>query len=90
MIRMCLNAMIGSLVRTTLDEVGIVIRTNADDPLHPVIARVDEALETALGDIDTSEREASGAYRRHIRETLAPRTQLTLAVLGTDADRSRN
>jgi putative nucleotidyltransferase with HDIG domain len=63
---------IGSVVRTTLDEVGIVIRTNAADPLHPLIALVDEALENALGDVDTSERDASGGYRRHIRETVAP------------------
>jgi HD-GYP domain-containing protein (c-di-GMP phosphodiesterase class II) len=64
---------IGSLVRTTLDEVGVVIRTNAHDPLHPVIVVVDDALEAALGDVDTSLRDASGTYQRHIRETLAPR-----------------
>jgi len=65
---------IGSVVRTSLDEVGIVIRTNARDPLHPVMALLDEAMETALGEVDTSDRDVSGAYRRHIRETLLPDT----------------
>jgi putative nucleotidyltransferase with HDIG domain len=77
MVKALVNAItffpVGSLVRTTLDEVGVVIRTNSHDPLHPVLTHVDEALETALGEIDTSARDESGAYQRHIRETLAPR-----------------
>ena len=64
---------IGSVVRTSLDEVGIVIRINGDEPLHPVIALVDDTLETELGVVDTSERDGAGGYRRHIRETLTPR-----------------
>jgi len=78
---------IGSVVRTTLDEIGIVIRTNPGEPLHPVIALVDEAVETARGDVDTSERDASGAYRRHIRETVLPdatrSSELTRSVLAS-------
>jgi putative nucleotidyltransferase with HDIG domain len=64
---------IGSVVRTTLDEVGVVIRTNAHNPLHPVITIADEGLETALGEVDTSERDPAGVYRRHIVETLTRR-----------------
>ena len=78
---------IGSVVRTTRDEIGIVIRTNPGEPLHPVIALVDEAVETARGDVDTSERDASGAYRRHIRETVLPdatrSSELTRSVLAS-------
>lgn len=77
MVKALVNAItffpIGSVVRTSLDEVGIVIRINETDPLHPVVAQVDETLKTAMGDIDTSTRDASGAYQRHILETLAPR-----------------
>jgi putative nucleotidyltransferase with HDIG domain len=77
MVKALINAItffpVGSIVRTTLDEVGIVMRTNPHDPLHPVLQLVDESLETALSDVDTSARDASGTYRRHIRETLAPR-----------------
>jgi putative nucleotidyltransferase with HDIG domain len=61
---------IGSLVRTSRDEIGLVIRTAAGEPLHPVIALVDEKLQTPAGEIDTSERDASGTYCRHIVETL--------------------
>jgi putative nucleotidyltransferase with HDIG domain len=64
---------IGSLVRTSRDEIGLVIRTAAGEPLHPVISLVDETLQTPAGEIDTSERDPSGAYCRHVVETL-PRT----------------
>ena len=77
---------IGSVVRTSLDEVGIVIRTNAGDPLHPVIALVDEALETPLGEVDTSDRDESGGYRRHIRETLVPDAVRSSQLTGVSSD----
>src|SRR5919198_1211853 len=64
---------VGSIVRTSRGELAIVVRTNPSDPLHPVIQLVDESLETALGDVDTSVRDATGTYQRHIRETVAPR-----------------
>ena len=67
---------LGSLVRTTLDEVGVVVRTSADDPLHPVIAPVDGLNPSRVrpGEIDTRERGANGDYVRHIAETLRPVT----------------
>jgi putative nucleotidyltransferase with HDIG domain len=63
---------IGSLVRTSRDELGVVIRTNAGDPLHPVVALTDDRAETARGRVDTAERDASGSYERHILGTLKP------------------
>jgi putative nucleotidyltransferase with HDIG domain len=78
LVRAFLNAVtffpLGSLVRTTLDEVGIVVRTTSGDPLHPVIATVNESdpMLTPGLEIDTSQRDATGAYVRHIAETLRP------------------
>jgi putative nucleotidyltransferase with HDIG domain len=63
---------IGSVVRTNRDEIGVVIGTNADDPLHPVLALTDAALEHPRGRIDLGTRDASGSYERHIVETLRP------------------
>ena len=76
---------IGSLVRTSRDEVGLVIRTAAGEPLHPVISLIDETLQTPAGDIDTSERDTSGAYCRHIVETLSRRDSLNVAHFLTAA-----
>ena len=66
----------GSLVRTTLDEVAVVVRTTPDDPLHPVIVLTDglDASRTTGGEIDTAARDAQGAYVRHIAESLHPVT----------------
>ena len=63
---------IGSLVRTSRDELAIVIRTNPNDPLHPILQLVDEAVRSALGEVDTACRDAAGAYERHIVETVVP------------------
>ncbi len=65
---------LGSVVRTSLDEVGVVIRTTPGDPLHPVIATVGGAdpARTSGTEIDTSHRNGAGAYLRHIVETLRP------------------
>ena len=60
----------GSLVRTNKGELGVVIRTNPADPLHPILAPVDEGLNRLGGEIDTSARDNSGAYERTIVETL--------------------
>ncbi len=61
---------LGSVVRTSKDEVGAVVATSEREPLHPVI----ELMEPdALGErrrIDTSERDEAGDYVRHITETL--------------------
>jgi putative nucleotidyltransferase with HDIG domain len=64
---------IGSMVRTSRGEIGIVVRTNAVDPLHPVIGLMEEGSNRPRGEIDASARDASGAYERHIIETLMPR-----------------
>ncbi|MGE5360635.1 MAG: HD-GYP domain-containing protein [Bacteroidales bacterium] len=64
---------IGSLVRTSRDERAIVVRTNPTDPLHPVVVLVSENGDSPRPEIDTSARDASGAYERHILETLTPR-----------------
>jgi putative nucleotidyltransferase with HDIG domain len=64
---------LGSLVRTTRGELGVVVRTSPGDPLHPVIAAVDDALEAPRGEIDLSARDSSGGYERHILETVLPK-----------------
>jgi putative nucleotidyltransferase with HDIG domain len=61
---------IGSVVRTSHDEIGVVIRTSSSDPLHPVLRLVSEELEDRGEEVDTSMRDGSGAYLRHIAETL--------------------
>jgi len=63
---------IGSLVRTSGDELAVVVRTTPGDPLHPVVVPVDESLNRAGDEFDTSVRDGSGAYRRHVLETVRP------------------
>jgi len=63
---------LGSLVRTSRNEIGVVVGTTTADPLHPVLALVTESLDGPRGQIDTSTRDSSGAYERHIVETLRP------------------
>jgi putative nucleotidyltransferase with HDIG domain len=63
---------LGSVVRTDRGEVGVVVRTNAGDPLHPVLALADERLQAPRGRIDTSTRDGSGGYERHVLETVMP------------------
>ncbi len=67
---------IGSLVRTSRDETGVVIRTNPADPLHPVLALLDDGLAATIGEVDTSSRDESGGYERHIVETLKPSEEI--------------
>ena len=69
---------LGSLVRTDRDEVGVVIRTNATEPLHPVIALIGADNRRVSGEIDTSRRTVAGAYERHVAETLRPPQPLDL------------
>jgi len=68
---------IGSLVRTSRYETGVVVRTNPADPLHPVLELFDESL-AEVGEVDTASRDSLGAYERHILETLRPREDLDL------------
>ena len=63
---------LGSLVRTSRDEIGVVVGTSTGDPLHPVLTLVTEGLDGPRGQVDTSTRDSSGAYERHIVETLRP------------------
>lgn len=63
---------LGSLVRTSQEQLGVVIRTTPNDPLHPVIVPVDERLERIGGELDTSQRDEQGGYRCHVIETVRP------------------
>ena len=69
---------LGSVVRTDRDEIGVVVRTNAAEPLHPVIALMGADRERLPGEIDTSRRLLSGEYERHVIETLRPQEGLDL------------
>jgi hypothetical protein len=61
---------VGSLVRTNRNELGLVVQTNRREPLHPVLALVDEETYRPNGRVDTSERETSGGYARHITQSI--------------------
>ena len=63
---------IGSVVRTSRDEIGVVVETNPTNPLHPIVALLDPSLGRAVDRVDTSARDPSGAYERHVVETLTP------------------
>jgi putative nucleotidyltransferase with HDIG domain len=63
---------LGSVVRTNRDEIGVVVRTNAADPLHPVLTLADQQLQSPCDRVDTAARTAEGFYERHILETLRP------------------
>jgi hypothetical protein len=69
---------LGSVVRTDRDEIGVVVRTNATEPLHPVIALIGSEFERLPGEIDTSVRSYAGQYERHVVETLRPQEGLDL------------
>jgi putative nucleotidyltransferase with HDIG domain len=63
---------LGSMVRTTRDELAIVVGINPTDPLHPMLALVDSEGTGPGTQIDTSARDPKGAYHRHIVETVLP------------------
>lgn len=63
---------IGSVVRTSLDQLAVVVRTNQNDPLHPVVVPVDDALHRMGDEIDTAQRSDEGEYRCHVLETIRP------------------
>ncbi|HEY7292425.1 MAG TPA: HD domain-containing phosphohydrolase [Vicinamibacterales bacterium] len=60
----------GSLVRTSLGEFGVVVAVNGADPLHPTIDICGADFGAPERRIDTSARDSSGNYHRHIAETL--------------------
>jgi HD-GYP domain-containing protein (c-di-GMP phosphodiesterase class II) len=63
---------VGSAVRTSRGELGIVLRSTAGDPLHPVIQLLDGDWRTPLGVLDTSRRSDGDAYDCHVVETVVP------------------
>jgi hypothetical protein len=69
---------IGSVVRTSRDEMGVVVATDPSEPLHPVIALAGSDLARLPGVVDTSVRDSSGQYTRDIAETLQPPAGLDL------------
>jgi hypothetical protein len=58
-------------VRTSRDEIGVVVQTNHADPLHPVLTLVDKGQNPSVR-VDTRTRDGAGAYERHILETVRP------------------
>jgi putative nucleotidyltransferase with HDIG domain len=64
---------VGSMVRTDRDEIGIVSATVPGEPLHPVVTLMaPDRLPQPGGPIDTSARDSSGGYERHVVETVMP------------------
>jgi putative nucleotidyltransferase with HDIG domain len=63
---------IGSVVRTSRDEIGVVVETNPGNPLHPVLSLVDISFGGPTARVDTSARDAAGLHIRHIAETMPP------------------
>ncbi len=64
---------LGTIVRTSHNEIGLVVRASEQEPLHPTIRLIEDGelapVETVT---DTSLRDDSGQYLRHIEETLRP------------------
>ncbi len=71
---------IGSVVRTSLEEIAVVVEINAANPLHPIVALVDARTRAPDARIDTSARDAGGGYARHIVETVIPPDGLDLRL----------
>lgn len=69
---------VGSVVRTSRGETGVVIATSTAEPLHPVLALVAPDLGRLPGDVNMAERDGSGGYARHIVETIRPPDGLDL------------
>jgi putative nucleotidyltransferase with HDIG domain len=61
---------VGSLVKTSRDELAVVVQTNRREPLHPVLVLVDEDTYMPTTLVDTRERESSGGYARHVTHSL--------------------
>jgi putative nucleotidyltransferase with HDIG domain len=61
---------LGSLVRTSRNELGLVVATTHGDPLHPVIRLLDQLTYEPTERVDTATRDAAGAYERHINQSL--------------------
>ena len=61
---------LGSMVRTSRNELGLVIATNRGEPLHPVIRLIDQITYEPTESVDTATRDSAGAYERHIQQTV--------------------
>jgi putative nucleotidyltransferase with HDIG domain len=61
---------LGSLIRTNRQELGLVVATTRGEPLHPVITILDQLTYEPTGRVDTSIRDSSGAYERHIHQSV--------------------
>ena len=61
---------LGSLIRTNRQELGLVVGTNHGEPLHPVIRLLDQVTFEPTEYVNTATRDASGAYERHIKQTV--------------------
>ncbi len=61
---------LGSVVRTSRGEVGVVVDTSESNPLHPVIELVENGTRATGLRMDLAERDGSGQYVRHVVETL--------------------
>ena len=63
---------VGTIIRTTRDELGVVVGTHEDDALHPRIVLVDpEAPDAPAGSVcDLRERDDRGAFLRDVAETV--------------------
>jgi len=71
---------VGSVVRTSRDELGVVVQINRREPLHPVLALVDESSYLPGTRVHTADREPSGGYARHISNSLPAPAALDLRI----------
>ena len=76
---------VGSVVRTSRDEIGVVTATSQAEPLHPTIALVAPDFGRLPGDVDTAVRDGAGGYVRHIVETIRPPAALDVGAFVSPA-----
>ena len=64
---------VSSIVRTNLEEVGVVVESFPDYPLHPRLVLVDPRTGHPTGVVvDTRQRGQNGAYERHVTGSVGP------------------
>ncbi|MEN8145195.1 MAG: HD domain-containing phosphohydrolase [Gemmatimonadota bacterium] len=62
----------GTIVKTSLGEIGVVVAASEKEPLHPTIRLIEDQELSADAPIETSRRDSEGNYVRHIQETVRP------------------
>jgi hypothetical protein len=72
---------LGSVVRTSRDELGVVVKTRSGEPLHPVLALLDPAALEPRQLVDTAARDSAGEYERHVTATLPAPEGLNLQTI---------